>query len=343
MKNNMTELKEHLRFTIISLAALAVVVFAGTACQQQPEKPAGPPQKITIAYPKTLLSVLPHIALQKGHFLAEGLDVTPQLHAFGKQALQSVLEGKADIAVSADTPIMFAVAGGQKIYLVAAAATSIKAVAIVARKGLGISKPADLKGKRIGVTPGTAGDLYLDSYLATQGIARKDVKIIDMTPDEMPDALAAGRVDAVSVWDPDLKQIERALKDDGVSFYDERLYSNIACLSAQQDFVRKNPETIRKVLQALVRAEAFVQANPAEAKRRVAELTGTDPPVIEELWNFYDFRVTLTQSLLVSLEDQTRWAVKNRLKAQKDMPNYLDVIYPDGLLAVKPDAVRIIR
>jgi NitT/TauT family transport system substrate-binding protein len=54
-------------------------------------------------------------------------------------------------------------------------------------------------------------------------------------------------------------------------------------------------------------------------------------------------RVTLDQVLLVDLEDQTRWLLKGGLTVRKDMPNYLDFIYTEGLLAVKPEAVRILR
>ena len=219
--------KMNSRFAALFFVALAIILFTAAGCRQQPQQPTGPPQAITIAYPKTLLAVLPHIAFEKGYFLAEGLAVTPQLHAFGKPALQSVLEGKADIAVSADTPVMFAVAGGRKIYIVAVATTSVKDLAIVARKDRGISLPADMKGKRIGVPLVTTGEFYLDSFLSIHGIERKSVKIIDMKPGEMPDALMKGSVDAVSIWDPNLKQIEQALKDNGVSFYNEHLYSNI--------------------------------------------------------------------------------------------------------------------
>ncbi len=272
------------RFTA-SLACFVIIVFAAAGCQQQPSKKAGPPQKITIAYPTIILSALPHIACEKGYFLTEGLEVTPQFHAFGKPALQSVLEEKADIALSTDTPVVFAVTGGKKIYTIAVVGTSSKVMSIVARKGRGISMPADLKGKSIGVPLGSAMEFYLDSFLAVRGIDRKDVKIIDMKPGEMLDALTQGKVDAVSIRNSTLKQIEGALKDNGVSFYDEHLYSDIECLSAQQDFVRKHPETIRKVLKALIRAEAFVEANPGEAKRIVAEFTGLDKSFIEEIWN----------------------------------------------------------
>ncbi len=42
--------------------------------------------------------------------------------------------------------------------------------AIVARKDSGISAPGDLKGKRIGYTPGTTSDFFLDSMLTASAL-----------------------------------------------------------------------------------------------------------------------------------------------------------------------------
>lgn len=75
----------------------------------------------------------------------------------------------------------------------------------------------------------------------------------------------------------------------------------------------------------------------------IAQSTQTDKAVVDEIWDSMDSRVTLDQSLLVNLEDQTRWAKKNRLTDRAEMPNYLDFIYFDGLQTVKPDSVSIIR
>ena len=90
----MTHFKAHSPFAILSLSALAVVIFSGTACQP-PEKQATPPEKITIAYSTASNAMLMYVALAKGYFAAEGLDATPQPHAFGQPALQSFLFGIA--------------------------------------------------------------------------------------------------------------------------------------------------------------------------------------------------------------------------------------------------------
>jgi NitT/TauT family transport system substrate-binding protein len=213
----------------------------------------------------------------------------------------------------------------------------------VAQKDRGIVKPADLKGKRIGVTLGTNADFFADAFLLAHAIDRKKVKIIDMKPDEMLDALGKGRVDAVSTFNPTLKQLQKGLGSKGAVFFGETFYTEIFCLAADREYVKNRPEAIKKVLRALIKAETFVQEHPKEALSLAAEFTKTDKAILDEIWGIFTFRVSLDQALLVDFEDQTRWAIKNKLTVRRDMPNYLDHIYSEGLQAVKPDAVRMVR
>ena len=53
--------------------------------------------------------------------------------------------------------------------------------------------------------------------------------------------------------------------------------------------------------------------------------------------------MVLDQTILVSLEDEARWAMKERLTDKKEIPNYLDFIFIDALEQAKPEAVTIIR
>lgn len=329
------------RFVLSVAILLALSV---TACQKESAKSPDPPEKITIAYMIVPLVSLHHIALQKGFYTLEGLDVVRQPHVFGKPALESVLEGKADLAIAGDTPFMFAVMSGRKISVITTIVTSEHYNAIVARTDRGIKTPADLRGKRIGVALGTTGHFFLESFLAVHGIQTKDVRIVDLKPGQTAiNAILNGEVDAISYWGHAATQIYRRLAEKGIMFFDENLYSDNACLFAQQEFVKKHPEAIKKVLKALVRAETFAQQNPEESRRLVAEASQTDKATLDEVWGYFNFKVTLDQALIVSLEDQARWAQRNRLTDRKEMPNYLDFIYFDGLQSVKPEAVRVIR
>ncbi|MHB8882568.1 MAG: ABC transporter substrate-binding protein [Thermodesulfovibrionales bacterium] len=309
----------------------------------KPEKAAGPREKITIAYSTAVNAILVYIAFAKGYFAEEGLDVTPQPHAFGKPALNAVIEGKADLATVADTPIVFAVMNGKKITTLAVIQTANKDNAIVARQDRGIAKPADLKGRKVGVTLGTNADFFLGAFLLSHDLDRGKVKIIDLKPDEMAAALEAGKVDAVSVFNPTLNLLKKGLGKKGTVFFGESLYTENFCVVAMQEYARKHPEAITKILRALLRAETFVQQNPEEARRLVADFINIDRALLDEIWSIFTTQVTLDQGLLVDFEAQTRWALKNQLTDGTSMPNYLGYIYFDGLLAVKPEAVRIIR
>ncbi len=326
-------------FTFV-LTAIILIALTVDGCQQ---KQALPPEKITIAYSTASNAMLIYIAFAKDYFQEEGVNATPQPHPFGKPALQAVTDGKADIATAGDTPIVFAVLNGKKITTLASIQTSNRNEAIIARQDRGITRPSDLKGKKIGITLGTTGDFFADSFLLANGVDRKHLKILNMRPDEMADALSAGKVDAVSTWNPTLTQLKKKLGNNGIIFFGESLYTENFCVVASQEYVKKNPETIKKVLRALVKAEAFVQQHSEESRRLVAEFLKTDKGMLDEIWDIFTFRVILDQALLVNLEDQTRWTIKHRLVARRDMPNYLDFIYVDGLLTVKPEAVRIIR
>jgi ABC-type nitrate/sulfonate/bicarbonate transport system substrate-binding protein len=338
----MFDFKAPLQFAVCYLAALAILFCFAIACQS-PQKPAGPSEKITIAYGVSTGMSLVHIALAKEFFSEEGLDATPQPHTTGKSTIDAVIEKKADLAAAADTPIMFAVMDGKNITTIAVISTSNKNMAIVARKDRGISRPADLKGKTLGIMRGTISDFFADTFLMTHGIDRKQVTIIDLKLDEIAGALGTGRVDAVSIWQPVLIKLQKDLGIMGQAFYGETFYTNAVCVTARQDFVKQHPEAVKKFLRAMIKAETYVKQHPEESKRLVAKFVKADKALLDEIWDIYNFSVTLDQTLLVNLEDQTRWAMKNRLTKRRDMPNYLDFIYIDGLRAVKPDAVRIIR
>jgi NitT/TauT family transport system substrate-binding protein len=323
------------------LTICAVIGFITAGCK--PQKQAAPPESITIAYSTATSDILSHIAFANNFYLAEGLEAIPQPHDFGKLALQSVLNGKANIATVADTPIMFAVMEGRPVAIIARIQSSEKNEAIVARKDRGIVKPRDLKGKKIGVTRGTTSDFFLYAFLLDQNIERKQVKVVHLTPAQMPAALKAGKVDAVSTWNPTLFQLQKEWNAKASLFYGEHLYAESFCIVATQEYVKKNPEAIKKLLRALIKAEKFAREYPEDSRRLVADFIKADKASLDELWEIFDFRITLTQGLLLSLEDQTRWAIRHGLTARRDMPNYLDYIYFDGLKAVKPEAVRIIH
>jgi sulfonate transport system substrate-binding protein len=305
--------------------------------------PVGPPEKVVIAYSATPDSALAQVAQTQGYFLQEGLDATPQRYPSGKVALDAVLEGKADIATVAETPVMLAIMHGRKLSIIATIQTSTGNNAIIARKDKGIIVPRELKGRKIAVTSGTSLDYFVDAFLAAQGIMRKDVTRVNMRPEKMAEAVERGEVDAISAWSYVVIQAQKRLGDKGITFYDEDLYTQTFNIVTTQDYVHAKPENIKKILRALIKAEKFVVQKPAEAQAIVADFSNMDKAIIGGLWAVQNFSVALDQSLVLAMEDESQWAIQVGLTDETKIPNYLDFIYFEGLDSVKPSASRILR
>jgi NitT/TauT family transport system substrate-binding protein len=340
---NIKEIMKRYLIWLTVAASVLTICACLSCCDRTDKKPAGQPEKVTIAYSAATDAVLAEVAQRQGYYLQEGLDATPLMRSYGKAALQEVLDGKADFATVADTPVMFAIMNGEKISVIATIQTTINGNAIVARKDRGILVPKDLKGRKIGVTSSTTGDFFMDIFLALHGMSRKDVKVVSLSPSALPGALVNGDVDAVSAFTFYLIQSQMKLGEKGITFYDKDLYTFTFNIVATQEFIRNNPGKVLKLLRALIKAEEFVRRNPEEAQKNISDYSRVDMAMVRRLWTGTSHRVALDQSLVLSLEDESQWAIKNRLTKATKIPNYLDYIYFDGLKAVKPDAVRILR
>ncbi len=324
---------------VAALLAGAYVWIARTT----PAQLGGALESVTIAqivYPGSCPVI---VAQGKGYFASEGILATTQLYPSGKAALDAVFRGQAHLAQSGDIPLMFATMSGRPLSIVATIATAENDVGIVGRKDRGIATPASLKGKRIGVTLGTAGHFVLDAFLTRQKLSASEVKVRDLKPEELADALAKGDIDAASTWQPHLGALQTQLGGNGTIFLSTGIYDTAFNLAATRDYVAGHPETIKKVLRALIRAGRFCKDTPDAAREIVAEAFKIDAAGLKKLWPDYRFNVTLDQSLLLALEDESRWAIRNRLTDKTDMPNYLNYIHLDALKAVAPAAVTVIH
>lgn len=333
--------KAKLQFGIGILFVIIVWAIVGSSWLSQ--EPTGPLEKVTIAEGTQPIAGLIYIAYMKGYFINEGLNVTLKSYNSGKACLNSLIEGNTNFGTVSETPIMHAGMTGEKIYILSTIHNSEKNTVVTARKDKGISTPGNLKGKKIGVSVGTNGEFFLDMFLTIHGILKNKIEVVNLKPEKMFDALVKGEVDAISTWNPHAIRLQKKLGNGGITFYGEGVYTETYNIVAMQDFVSKNPETIKKVLRALIKAERFIRENPDESLNIIADYIKMDKTLLNELWNIYNFTVSIDQSLLATLENQARWAIKNKYANKTKVSNYLNFIYLDGMEEVKPGAITIIR
>ena len=339
-------MKKHRIFLIWIGAVLGVVALGFGGYGWLGQKQVTPRDKITIAIPGEPLNALLIIARELDLLSREGLDVMVKdeySSGTGARALEGMLAGDVDVTTSADTAIVFKSFERQDFRIVASHGSSDNDPRIVARKDRGISKLSDLRGKRIGTPKGTTMHFFLHVVLVKNGISEKDALISHKKLEELPSALANAEFDALSVREPYVSEAMKLLGGNAVVFAEPGFYVKTLNVVARNSFIKERPDTIKKLLRALLRAEEFARKEPDQAMKIVSNRLKLGQSEMAALRPDLDLRVSLDQRLLVSLEDQARWAIKNKLTDRTAAPNYLNFIYPDGMEAVRPEGVSIIH
>ena len=331
-----------MRLRLMILALLGAVGAAAAALwlPQTVKRAAAP---LTIAIPTQMSSGAVFIAHQRGYFSRRDLALTLRQFTLGKQALQAVLDNQADLALVADVPFMLAVNRGAPIAAVATVFASRTTMAVLGRRDRGINDLDDLKGKRVGTVPGTNAQYFLDKLLATRAIASSTVAIIPLAPEQFAATLRTDAVDAITVWNPLLSKLEAEHGATVVRLMASDIFVYRFVLVGKKSFLLAHADRVERALAALGDAVAEIHARPAQAQADIAGAIALTPAQLSSSFRAGDFALALDQSLLLSLEDQTRWAINRGLVSARDVPNYLDAIDQTGLLAVQPSAVKIIR
>lgn len=294
---------------------------------------------ITVAVAVQPMSATLYVAHEKGFFKQEGLHVTLKNYAAGIDAMNAALNGKTDFGTVADTPLAFAGLQGKRISIIATIGDSRNYVKIAARKDRNISGPEDLQGKTIGVMSNTSSEYFIYSFLNFNGIKKESVRIVDIKAENIADAIARGDIDAVAIWEPYLSLLEKRLGTNAIILENNYIYQLYWNIVAARDYVRRNPETIRRLLAALIQATEYIAVNPVESREITARNIGKERIALDD----YFFDVYLDQSLIVNLENQARWAIGSRLTDKREVPNYLDMFSTEGLRSIKPEAVSVIQ
>ncbi|MEF2266279.1 NrtA/SsuA/CpmA family ABC transporter substrate-binding protein [Janthinobacterium sp. LS2A] len=323
---------------------LALVAVAIWQLNARPAAPPGPVEVLRLAVNAEYVGSCPVLAAHgQGHFAREGIDARLQPYSSGKASMEAVLQGKADLGTVSDIPVVLASLRNQSVVIIASIFEAERDHGIVGRLDRGVSTPASLKGKRIGVTLGTSGQFTLDAFLNRQKLLPAEVTLRNYAPEQLAGALARGEIDAAAGWEPFLTGMAHAIAGKAAIFYGEDVYAGLFNVAGTDGYVRSHPATVRKVLRALIAGARFCQDQPDAARALFAKASASETARLQAAWHGYRFGVVLDQGLLLALEDEARWAIRNRLAERGTMPNFLDAVYLDGLEAVAPSAVTVIH
>jgi ABC-type nitrate/sulfonate/bicarbonate transport system substrate-binding protein len=330
------------RFVLITLAlSLLVAIGISSSSCQSSNSSSAQPETLTIgsAFPASWQF---YIAQDQNFFAQNGLNFSNKTYDSSLAALNGFLNGEVDLTVNGDYQLVLQAFAKQNISILASIDKS-SVIRLIGRKDKGIEKVTDLKGKRVGVILNSQFQFFLTRFLALQGMDYKDIVPVNVSLAQSTEALIKGDVDAVMTVAPSIGQIQAQLGDNISIWEVQSSQPAFNIILARNDWIAQHPETIKKLLKAIDQADNYSIEHPDEAKAIIRKNIQVNEASIDALWPQHQLTISLEQSMIVAMQDEARWMIDNNLTQEKQMPNFLNYIYFDGLKAVKPKAIDIIR
>lgn len=280
------------------------------------------------------------LAVERGAFREEGLEVRFQTQESGKKALTTLLEGRADLALVGLGPLVLASFQDSDFQIVASVATHYDLYKIVARQDRDITAPAGLRGKRLGTTRASSLHYFASNFIQHHGMAHDGVTwrfVADIK--ELPLMLERGEIDAFCGREPYVGEAVSRLGEGAAVFHAPELPSNILNLITTSRL--KDDELTRRLLRALLNAETYFREHRTDALAILARGLGKSPGEVERDLESVELRISLTQTLILEMEQLARWAITNRLVDKKAPPDFITRIHGDPLFQERPGAVDL--
>ena len=215
------------------------------------------------------------LAIERGYFAAEGLDVTIEPGSGSVEPINRVVSGTHQMGFG-DINTLIKLRDQNP-------AVPVKAVfmvynrppfAIVARKSRGITTPKDLEGKRLGAPATDGAFAQWPIFARANGIDPAKVTVENVGFAVREPMLAAGQVDAITGYS---FSAYVSLKDRGVAVddivlmlmaeYGLKLYGNAIIVNPK--FAAERPEAVKGFLRAFLRGLKDTVADPASAVEAV--------------------------------------------------------------------------
>ena len=202
---------------VVILTALCMLLALGCGG----EKKAAPKEKakVSMALLRLTSSAPLFIAMDKGFFAEENLEVTPQWFDAAHPIAVATASSQVDVGATGITASLFNMAAsGQKLAIVADKGREQKgysssALIVTADNyANGVTSLEALKGKRVGITQkGSTFHYMIGRMLETKGMKLDDVQLIPLGKlSAVMAALESKQIDAAILNEPNISKVQRA-------------------------------------------------------------------------------------------------------------------------------------
>jgi NitT/TauT family transport system substrate-binding protein len=268
--------------TIVAAGALLLV------CPASQQAAAQAPEKLTVRFTWKLKGEYAplFVALDKGYYKAEGLDVDLAEGSGAQTVLKLLAGGNEKFGYGPAVSAAQAISHGLPVKVVALYQTRAP-MGVISFPDVPLKTPKDLEGKKLAISVGeTFGDM-LGPFCRINHIDIDKIQRIQMDASARSTQFLTRKIDVMSVYlSNELPQLEKrvGVKFNLLSVSDFGLNLLGASMIVANAFAEQNPETVKKLLRASAKGYRDSMAAPKEAARLMAKYMKVpeDPDVLEQ-------------------------------------------------------------
>ncbi|MGZ6139940.1 MAG: ABC transporter substrate-binding protein [Myxococcaceae bacterium] len=317
---------------------LRLVFLTLAACRP----PAVPELTFRLGYPELPSTLLIYVAQDAQLFEAEHLRLEGTVYPTGRQALNAAMAGELDAAVPYSTPVVLSAMHGEDVVVLTTLHRADGLTGLAIHPATGIRTAADLRGRRIGVTPGTSSQLALDVVLAEGGLEASEIQQVPGQPKELVAALDRGTLDAASLWVPNLL-LATGAGPGKARLLTAEVYTEMSMVAGQRAHLDTKRTEATRFLRALLRAQSLIRQRPelvpATLRGRFPELGESD---LATILAHSRFELGLSNLLLRSLRQEAAW-LEQRGEPRDQRVRLRNVVSPALLEELAPGSVTLLN
>jgi NitT/TauT family transport system substrate-binding protein len=225
------------------------------------------------------------IAKDKGIFDKLGINVTLTRIAIISNMPAALISGSINIGMSTGPGFLQATEGGLDLVIPGGIARNTpgnSSASLVAGKDSGITRPSDMKGKKLGVPGiGSMFDLLTRKWLVNNNVKPSDVISVEAPFPQMADLIRTKQIDAVLVIEPFRSRIVEEGGVRIVDFMDQvRRDVIMAFWISERTWASRNAQALVAFRQGVQEGLKFITDNPQEARAIEAKYLGANAKVL---------------------------------------------------------------
>ena len=167
--------------------------------------------------------------------------------------------------------------------VVVVGALSNKGMGVISKAGSDIKSVKDLKGKRVGIWPGSTQEVFIMERLRMEGLSIKDVTAVRVPFGEMPAMLARGDVDAYVGAEPGPALSITSGAGQLVEYpYSTPMGGLNMIFGTHEDTVAKNPDLVKTMLKTHSQAVEFMMANKPVVTDMTVQKLGANRAAVDQ-------------------------------------------------------------